>query len=59
MRMGEAWRTAAERTGVDAVGAEVTLGFGLALTTLEILWWCGLALVLKRRLLAFLHADDS
>ena len=42
MKFGEAWNQAAETTGVDQVGAEMSLGLALFLLSLELVWWVGI-----------------
>ena len=49
MKFGEAWNQAAETTGVDQVGAELGLGFGIFLLSLELIWWLGIGLFIKIR----------
>ena len=49
MKLGEAWNQAAETTGVDQVGGEMSLGFALFLLSLELVWWVGIGLFIKRR----------
>jgi hypothetical protein len=58
MNLGEAWNTAAETTGVDGIGTELGLGFGLFLATFEVIWWAGIAFIVKRRILQSDHTDD-
>ena len=47
MKFGEAWNQAAETTGVDQVGVEMSFGFGLFLLSLELIWWVGIGLFIK------------
>ena len=49
MKFGEAWNQAAETTGVDQVGAELGLGFGIFLLSLELIWWVGIGFFIKIR----------
>ena len=49
MKFGEAWNQAAETTGVDQVGAELGLGFGIFLLSLELIWWVGIGLFITLR----------
>jgi len=49
MRFGEAWNQAAETTGVDQVGADMSLGFALLLISFELVWWVGIGLFIKNR----------
>ena len=49
MKFGEAWNQAAETTGVDQVGADMSLGLAMALISLELAWWVGIGLFIKRR----------
>tara|TARA_Y100000758_G_scaffold117870_1_gene82765 strand:+ start:479 stop:661 length:183 start_codon:yes stop_codon:yes gene_type:complete len=49
MKFGEAWNQAAETTGVDQVGADMSLGLAMVLISLELAWWVGIGLFIKRR----------
>ena len=49
MRFGEAWNQAAETTGVDQVGVDMSLAWGMLLISLELAWWVGIGLFIKRR----------
>ena len=49
MRFGEAWNQAAETTGVDQVGVDISLGWGLLFISLELVWWVGIGLFIKIR----------
>ena len=49
MKFGEAWNQAAETTGVDQVGADMSLGLAMVLISLELAWWVGIGLLIKRR----------
>ena len=49
MKFGEAWNQAAETTGVDQVSVEINLGFAILILSLEIAWWVGLGLFIRRR----------
>ena len=49
MRFGEAWNQAAETTGVDQVGADMSLAFAMLLISLELAWWVGIGLFIKKR----------
>ena len=49
MKFGDAWNHAAETTGVDQVSVEMTLGFAILILSLEIAWWGGLGLFIRRR----------
>ena len=49
MRFGEAWNQAAETTGVDQVGVDMSLGFGILFISLELVWWVGIGLFIKIR----------
>ena len=49
MRFGEAWNQAAETTGVDHVGVDMSLGFGILFISLELVWWVGIGLFIKIR----------
>ncbi len=49
MRFGEAWNQAAETTGVDQVGADMSLSLALLLISLELVWWVGIGLFIKNR----------
>jgi hypothetical protein len=54
---GEAWNQAAETTGVDQVDSGTGLSFGLLLAAAEIIWWTGVAFIVKRRLLWTIETD--
>ncbi len=54
---GEAWNQAAETTGVDQVDSGMGLTFGLLIAAAEIIWWTGVALIIKRRLLWAIETD--
>ncbi|MCS5535093.1 MAG: hypothetical protein NZ802_04495 [Candidatus Poseidoniales archaeon] len=49
MKFGEAWNQAAETTGVDQVGADMSLGLAMLLISLELAWWIGIGLFIKNR----------
>jgi len=49
MRFGEAWNQAAETTGVDQVGADLSFGLGALIIFLEVAWWVGIGLFIKIR----------
>jgi len=49
MKFAEAWNQAAETTGVDQVGSDMSLGFALVLLSLELIWWVGIGLFIKLR----------
>ena len=49
MKFGEAWNQAAETTGVDQVGADMSLGLAMVLISLELAWWVGIGLFIKSR----------
>ncbi len=49
MRFGEAWNQAAETTGVDQVGADMSLSLAHLLISLELVWWVGIGLFIKNR----------
>jgi hypothetical protein len=49
MRFGEAWNQAAETTGVDQVGADMSLSLAMLLISLELVWWVGIGLFIKNR----------
>ena len=49
MRFGEAWNQAAETTGVDQVGADLSFGLGTLIIFLEVAWWVGIGLFIKIR----------
>ncbi|HJM68169.1 MAG TPA: hypothetical protein QF716_04765 [Candidatus Thalassarchaeaceae archaeon] len=49
MRFGEAWNQAAETTGVDQVGADISFGLAIVFISLEVVWWVGIGLFIKIR----------
>ena len=49
MRFGEAWNQAAETTGVDQVGADLSFGLGALIIFLEVAWRAGIGLFIKIR----------
>ncbi len=49
MRIEEAWIQASGTTGVDQIGAEMGTGFAVLVLSLEVAWWIGIGLFLKKR----------
>ena len=49
MRIEEAWIQASGTTGVDQIGAEMGTGFAVLVLSLEVAWWIGFGLFLKKR----------
>ena len=49
MKFGEAWNQATETTGVDQVGADMSLGLAMLLISFELAWWIGIGLFIKNR----------
>ena len=49
MRIEEAWIQASETTGADQIGAEMGTVFAVLVLSLEVAWWIGFGLFLKKR----------
>ena len=49
MKFGEAWNQASETTGVDQIGADMSLGLAMLLISFELAWWIGIGLFIKNR----------
>mgnify|MGYP000981057110 CR=1 FL=1 len=49
MKFGEAWNQAAETTGVDQVGADLSFGLGAPIIFLEVAWSVGIGIFIKIR----------
>jgi len=57
MKIEEAWIQASETTGVDQIGVEMGTGFAILVLSLEVAWWIGLGLFLKKR--SQRNSDDA